>query len=257
MDSMWDVHFYVYALPIEVVPPPLIEKPYVVMMEPDEGPTICHTSQVEVEVETTQFNPLQHESTQFDPLQHETISRGRQKASNDEEEIDEVDTWNRWAETNPDSLDAEEGSGQSNKNANAQWVAKEVKEIIRTMITTRLADVKELISRSLAKYSKDLQSNQWKSSLVIFKASFDRLLSRCRPVLGLGGCFLKGGSRQKSRKKQVQGIISRYFLAIGINGQRWRVNTNTHECDCHEWQLSGLPCVHVVSDILPYGWPWV
>ncbi|KAF6141173.1 hypothetical protein GIB67_018263 [Kingdonia uniflora] len=31
---------------------------------------------------------------------------------------------------------------------------------------------------------------------------------------------------------QVQGIISRSFFTIGINGQRWKVNTNTHECDC-------------------------
>ncbi|KAF6159919.1 hypothetical protein GIB67_033003 [Kingdonia uniflora] len=155
------------------------------------------------------------------------------EASNDEEEVDEVNVWNRWAETNPDSLDAEEGyysnhssvdgdddptqadidkcddefrdlakecdnifvteeaevhhttlpvhnpglemifytrvkpdgttfrmrkssnlihtcpgrSGQSNKNANAQWVAKEVEETIRTVRTTRPAGVKELISR--------------------------------------------------------------------------------------------------------------
>ncbi|KAF6136742.1 hypothetical protein GIB67_020064, partial [Kingdonia uniflora] len=52
----------------------------------------------------------------------------------------------------------------------------------------------------------------------------------------------------------MQMIISGSFLIIGINGQRWRVNTNTHECDCHEWQLSGLPCVHVVSVIFPYNY---
>ncbi|KAF6135678.1 hypothetical protein GIB67_028249 [Kingdonia uniflora] len=302
-DSMWDVHFYVYAVPIEVVPPPLIQQPNIVMMDPDEGPPICPTSQVEVET-------TQHESTQFDPLQHETIVRGKQKgvmtqtkkrlvsrpkrkgnslqsgeentkrvkkprasevpeeefddfphmdfsddepnietegrvrlgedapvnaetkagvglgreASNDEEEVDEVDAWNRWAETNPDSLDAEEGcddefkdlakeydnifttkdaevhhttlpvhnpglemvigmewptvdayraflrqwaivnkhqfqqkkndymSGQSNKNPNAQWVAKEVEETIRTVRTTRPVGVNELILRCYVSY---------------------------------------------------------------------------------------------------------
>ncbi|KAF6176645.1 hypothetical protein GIB67_034507 [Kingdonia uniflora] len=83
-------------------------------------------------------------------------------------------------------------SGQSNKNANTQWVAKEVEEIIRTVRTTRPAGMKEIISRSLSKYSKDLQSNQWKSLLLMFKASFDGWLSGCRPVLSLDGYFLKG-----------------------------------------------------------------
>ncbi|KAF6148241.1 hypothetical protein GIB67_012016 [Kingdonia uniflora] len=87
VDNTWDVYFYVYAVPIEVVPPPLIKQLDVVMMKPDEGPPICPTSQVEVEVESTQFDLLQHESTQFDPLLHEAIAR----------------------ETNLDSLDAEEG----------------------------------------------------------------------------------------------------------------------------------------------------
>ncbi|KAF6156453.1 hypothetical protein GIB67_001496, partial [Kingdonia uniflora] len=212
------------AVPIEVVPLPIIKQPDVVMMEDDEGPPICPTSQVEVE--TTQFDPLQHESTQFDPLQHETIARSRKKntkrvkklresevpeeelddlphmdfsndepnikseggvrlegmlqlegeASNNGEEIDEVDVWIRWAETNPDSLDVEERvnpdgttfsirdssnlfhtcpgrSGQSDKNENAQRVLKEVEETIRIVSTTRPAGVKELISR---RYGADI-----------------------------------------------------------------------------------------------------
>ncbi|KAF6145146.1 hypothetical protein GIB67_020337, partial [Kingdonia uniflora] len=104
------------AVPIEVMPPPLIQQPNVVMMEPYEGPPICPTSQVEVEA----------------PVNAETeagVGLGRE-ASNDEKEVDEVDAGNRWAETNPDSLDTEEG---------------------------------------LAKCSKDLQSIKWKSSLVMFK----------------------------------------------------------------------------------------
>ncbi|KAF6152969.1 hypothetical protein GIB67_021574 [Kingdonia uniflora] len=36
------------------------------------------------------------------------------------------------------------------------------------------------------------------------------------------------------------------YVAIAVSGQRWRVNLGTHECDCHEWQVTGLPCVHTV-----------
>ncbi|KAF6167059.1 hypothetical protein GIB67_041314 [Kingdonia uniflora] len=47
------------TVPIEVVPPLLTEQPDIVMIEPDEGPPICPTSQVKVEVETTQFDSPQ------------------------------------------------------------------------------------------------------------------------------------------------------------------------------------------------------
>ncbi|KAF6138980.1 hypothetical protein GIB67_010706 [Kingdonia uniflora] len=80
-------------------------------------------------------------------------------------------------------------SGQSNENANAQWVEKDVEEIIGIVRTTKPAG-------------------------------------------------------QEAQGKRVE-------------RSRCRVNTNTHECDYHEWKLSGLPCMHDVSAILPYGWPWV
>ncbi|KAF6152565.1 hypothetical protein GIB67_013012 [Kingdonia uniflora] len=41
-----------------------------------------------------------------------------------------------------------------------------------------------------------------------------------------------------------------------VSGQRWRVNLGTHECDCHEWQVTGLLCVHVVFVIVPYRYSW-
>ncbi|KAF6154526.1 hypothetical protein GIB67_028418 [Kingdonia uniflora] len=160
------------------------------------------------------------------------VGLGR-KASNNEEE---VDAWNRWAETNPFRDLAKEcdnifttketkehhttlpmhnprvnpngttfsmrkssnfirtcpdRSDQSNKNVNAQWVAMEVKETIRTMRTTRpICEGANFKKVCLAKCSKDLQSNQWKSSSVMFKESFDGWLNGCRPVLGLDGYFL-------------------------------------------------------------------
>ncbi|KAF6151656.1 hypothetical protein GIB67_043063 [Kingdonia uniflora] len=278
----------------EVVPPPLIQQPYVVMMKPDEGPPICPTSQVQVEVETTQFDPLQHASTQFDPLKHKTIARentkrvqkprasevlkeelddlshmdfnddepnietkggvglgedapvnaetearvglgGEAPASNNEEEVDEVDSWNRWVGTSPDYLDAKEGyylnyssvdgddgptqadinrcddefrdlakewstdgtifsitvsrnliqtcpgrSGQSNKNANAQWVAKEAEEIIRTVRTTRPASLKEQISR------RRLKAKIWEEpGLVLVPRAQPTLIRRSNAMVNI------------------------------------------------------------------------
>ncbi|KAF6139401.1 hypothetical protein GIB67_026243 [Kingdonia uniflora] len=45
-----------------------------------------------------------------------------------------------------------------------------------------------------------------------------------------------------------EGAADGCFVVIAVNGQRWRVNTEKHECDCNEWQLTGLPCVHVPND---------
>ncbi|KAF6155923.1 hypothetical protein GIB67_039254 [Kingdonia uniflora] len=216
MDSMWDVHFYVYAVPIEVMPPPLIEQPDVVMMEPDEGPPICPTFQVKPkrkgnslksseentkivkklrasEVLEKELDDLPHMNFSDDepniefegrvglegdaPVNVETegeVRLGREAPVNAETEM-------FYARINPDgttfSMRASSNlihtcpgrSGQSNTNVNAQWMAKEVKEIIRTVKTTRPTSMKELILRSLAKCSKDLQSNQCKSLLVMFK----------------------------------------------------------------------------------------
>ncbi|KAF6151118.1 hypothetical protein GIB67_002370 [Kingdonia uniflora] len=54
-----------------------------------------------------------------------------------------------------------------------------------------------------------------------------------------------------------EGVADGYFVAIAVNGQRRRVNTEKHECDCNEWQLNGLPCVDVVSILLPFRESWV
>ncbi|KAF6164749.1 hypothetical protein GIB67_041001 [Kingdonia uniflora] len=98
----------------------------------------------------------------------------RGEASNNIKEVDEVDTWNRWAKTNPDSLDGEIWSGQSSKNANAQWVVNEVKETIRALRTTRPAGVKEMISR---RYGVDISYytlwNPWTIYMERIVGSYD------------------------------------------------------------------------------------
>ncbi|KAF6138183.1 hypothetical protein GIB67_011023 [Kingdonia uniflora] len=54
-----------------------------------------------------------------------------------------------------------------------------------------------------------------------------------------------------------EGVVDGCFIAITVNGQRWRVNTEKHECDCNEWQLTGLPCVYAVSILLPFRESWI
>ncbi|KAF6171023.1 hypothetical protein GIB67_011672 [Kingdonia uniflora] len=185
------------------------------------------------------------------PVKTETdggVGLGRKASYN----VVEVDAWNRWVKINLDSLDAKEEyysnhSSVDSDNGPTQAdidkcddefrdLAKECDNIFATeeaevhyiMLPVHNPGLEMVIDMDLANCSKDLQSNQWKRSLVMFKASFDGWLSGCKLILGLDGCFLKGGSNQKSGKKQVQGIISGSFLAIGINGQRWRVTLDYH-----------------------------
>ncbi|KAF6157201.1 hypothetical protein GIB67_041662 [Kingdonia uniflora] len=42
-----------------------------------------------------------------------------------------------------------------------------------------------------------------------------------------------------------EGVGDGCYAAIGANGKRWRVNIKKHECDCHQWQVTGLPCITV------------
>ncbi|KAF6169679.1 hypothetical protein GIB67_004071 [Kingdonia uniflora] len=45
---------------------------------------------------------------------------------------------------------------------------------------------------SITTCSLDLDTNQWKTTCIAYKASIDGFLNGCRPVLGLDGCFFKG-----------------------------------------------------------------
>ncbi|KAF6142140.1 hypothetical protein GIB67_037058, partial [Kingdonia uniflora] len=145
----------------------------------------------------------------------------------------------------------------------------------------------------------DLDTNQWKTTCIAYKASIDGFLNGCRPVLGLDGCFLKGKyegvclsiigldgnnklltiaiffcrsecfetwerlqthitkmSRQYGQFK-IEGTTDNCFVAIASSGQRWKLNLNRHECQCKEWQVTGLPCAHAVSALIPMRHPWI
>ncbi|KAF6134266.1 hypothetical protein GIB67_010065, partial [Kingdonia uniflora] len=123
---------------------------------------------------------------------------------------------------------------------------------------------------SIVRTSKDININQWTGTCIDYKASLDGFVDGCRPILGLDGCFLKGkyGLVPRAVKHiakmetfygdyHPEGVVDGYFVVIVVNGQRWRVNTEKHECDCNEWQLNGLSCVYAVSMLLPFRESWV
>ncbi|KAF6151503.1 hypothetical protein GIB67_016315 [Kingdonia uniflora] len=45
---------------------------------------------------------------------------------------------------------------------------------------------------SIARTSKDIDTNQWTGTCVAYKASLDRFVDGCKPIHGLDGYFLKG-----------------------------------------------------------------
>ncbi|KAF6175792.1 hypothetical protein GIB67_036257 [Kingdonia uniflora] len=59
---------------------------------------------------------------------------------------------------------------------------------------------------SIVVVSKNHDTSQWTGTCVMFKASIDRFLNGCKPIIGLDGCFLKG---------KYGGVC---LLAIGLDG---------------------------------------
>ncbi|KAF6146290.1 hypothetical protein GIB67_008174 [Kingdonia uniflora] len=63
-------------------------------------------------------------------------------------------------------------------------------------------------------------------------------------------------SRQYGQFK-IKGTTDNYFVAIALSGQRWKLNLNRHEFQCKEWQVTGLPCAHAVSALIPMRHLWI
>ncbi|KAF6154101.1 hypothetical protein GIB67_008111 [Kingdonia uniflora] len=145
---------------------------------------------------------------------------------------------------------------------------------------------------SITTVSKDHDTSQWTGTCVMFKASTNGFLNGCKPVIGLFPLGVYFCRRQKAKDWEEKGLvlvpiaqvhidklkrqygqfrfegtkkgygnighgITGQYVAIAVSGQRWRVNLGTHECDCHELQVTRLPCVNAVSVIVLYRYPWV
>ncbi|KAF6151328.1 hypothetical protein GIB67_040601 [Kingdonia uniflora] len=117
-------------------------------------------------------------------------------------------------------------SGTKNRLANATWVAKKVESMIRSVRTTTPVGL-VLVPRA--------------------QTHIDKLKRQ------YGQYRIEG--TKKGDGNTGQGITGQY-VAIAVSGQRWRVNLGTHEYNCHEWQVTGLLCVHAVSVIVPYRYSW-
>ncbi|KAF6173638.1 hypothetical protein GIB67_022997, partial [Kingdonia uniflora] len=56
---------------------------------------------------------------------------------------------------------------------------------------------------------------------------------------------------------RVEGKTNKFFVTISRSGQKWKVNLKKFECQCREWQLTGLSCVHAVCVLIPMKHPWI
>ncbi|KAF6172768.1 hypothetical protein GIB67_000826, partial [Kingdonia uniflora] len=56
---------------------------------------------------------------------------------------------------------------------------------------------------------------------------------------------------------KVEGTTVKCFVTISGSGQKWKVNLAKFECQCREWQLTGLPYVHAVCVLIPMRHPWI
>ncbi|KAF6149211.1 hypothetical protein GIB67_026067 [Kingdonia uniflora] len=62
---------------------------------------------------------------------------------------------------------------------------------------------------------------------------------------------------KKIGQYRVEGTTDKCFVAISGSGKKWKVNLENFECQCREWQLTGLPCVHAVCVLILLRHPWI
>ncbi|KAF6136841.1 hypothetical protein GIB67_030126 [Kingdonia uniflora] len=54
-----------------------------------------------------------------------------------------------------------------------------------------------------------------------------------------------------------QGADTNMWVTISKDGKKWRVDLVGKACNCYEWQISGLPCVHALCVIMEMRMDWV
>ncbi|KAF6135278.1 hypothetical protein GIB67_021640 [Kingdonia uniflora] len=62
---------------------------------------------------------------------------------------------------------------------------------------------------------------------------------------------------KKIGQYRVEGTTDKCFVPISGSGKKWKVNLENFECQCREWQLTGLSCVHAVCVLIPLRHPWI
>ncbi|KAF6143821.1 hypothetical protein GIB67_016742 [Kingdonia uniflora] len=56
---------------------------------------------------------------------------------------------------------------------------------------------------------------------------------------------------------EPQGSYLNSWVVISKDGKKWKVNLKERTCDCNEWQVTGLPCVHAYYVINHMRLNWV
>lgn len=62
--------------------------------------------------------------------------------------------------------------------------------------------------------------------------------------------------KQKYHLYTTSGFTIYMHVALHKWGASWTIDLNAQTCSCCEWQISGIPCVHAISVILPRKEPW-
>ena len=49
----------------------------------------------------------------------------------------------------------------------------------------------------------------------------------------------------------LSGANDNVYVVTGFNQKWWNVDLQKVSCDCNEWDLSGIPCIHAICAIAP------
>ncbi|KAF6137577.1 hypothetical protein GIB67_031856 [Kingdonia uniflora] len=145
---------------------------------------------------------------------------------------------------------------------------------------------------SIAKCGCDPHTKMWIGTCIAFKASLDGFVQGCRPILrdkplhkfikGINLMMMKLTYDRRKKKKNwnvnsvvprakthieemkkcynqytPQGADANKWVTISKDGKKLRVDLVGKTCDCYEWKISGLPCVHALYVIMEMRMDWV
>ncbi|KAF6147213.1 hypothetical protein GIB67_039343 [Kingdonia uniflora] len=235
------------AVPIKVVPLPIIEQPDVVMMEDNERPPIWPTSQVERKGNSLQSgkeNTKKVKKPKASKLPVEELDDLPHMYFSDDEPNIKYEGGVGLGGDAPlnveteDSQDAEEGYYSNYSSVDGDVEFRDLAKECDNIFTTEEAKVHHTTLPVHNPGDRPIHKLLEKVNIMLIKLMYDRRL-KSKEWEETGLVLVPRAQTHIDKmikcygQYQIQGIISGSFLTIGINGQRWRVNTNTHECDCH------------------------
>ncbi|KAF6155130.1 hypothetical protein GIB67_017029 [Kingdonia uniflora] len=180
------------------------------------------------------------------------------KENNNEKHCADVEDWIQFAQLNVDGLDVESGL------ANTQWVANDCEEMVKDVKIVTPADI---ITRIRRAYGVNISYyTAWNAKRIYiqritgcFDEGYSIMQELCRQEKGKNWNVNYVVPRAKTHIEEMkkccnqytpQGVDANKWVAISKVGKKWRADLIGKTCDCYEWQISGLPCVHTLYVIM-------